>query len=162
MCVCVCVCMCVCRLGWWSVFMCGCICVFFWVFCYFYFLFLFIYFFYPTDKHLFFPLKPPSIPYSCYAFVTILAPPPNRQLSDVTRDGSLSLQEFFTAMHLVVLRRNNIELPETLPPSLYPELLVREKEEEIGEGGGNRRRRRSILMTCIVSFYYETRCIGLL
>ncbi|XP_076032735.1 RALBP1 associated Eps domain containing isoform X5 [Oratosquilla oratoria] len=42
------------------------------------------------------------------------------QLSDVSRDGALSLEEFFTAMHLVVLRRNNIDLPETLPPSLMP------------------------------------------
>lgn len=43
-----------------------------------------------------------------------------RQLADVTKDGALSLEEFNTAMHLVVLRRNNIELPDTLPPSLVP------------------------------------------
>lgn len=48
----------------------------------------------------------------------------DRQLADVTRDGALSLEEFFTAMHLVVLRRNNIELPETLPASLNPVLQV--------------------------------------
>ncbi|XP_023023011.2 RALBP1 associated Eps domain containing [Leptinotarsa decemlineata] len=42
------------------------------------------------------------------------------QLADVTKDGALSLQEFNTAMHLVVLRRNHIELPEVLPPSLAP------------------------------------------
>lgn len=42
------------------------------------------------------------------------------QLADVTKDGALSLQEFLTAMHLVVLRRNHIELPETLPPQLVP------------------------------------------
>nr|CAG4643748.1 EOG090X01QX [Lepidurus arcticus] len=42
------------------------------------------------------------------------------QLSDVTRDGALSLDEFCTAMHLVVLRRNGIPLPEILPPSLIP------------------------------------------
>lgn len=41
-----------------------------------------------------------------------------RQLSDVTKDGALSLPEFKIAMHLVVLRRNNIQLPETLPQSL--------------------------------------------
>ncbi|XP_050697135.1 ralBP1-associated Eps domain-containing protein 2-like isoform X2 [Eriocheir sinensis] len=58
------------------------------------------------------------------------------QLSDVTRDGALSLQEFFTAMHLVVLRRNNIELPETLPPSLYP-MLLRKSSSSGVEGGGN-------------------------
>ncbi|PNF14426.1 hypothetical protein B7P43_G01697, partial [Cryptotermes secundus] len=42
------------------------------------------------------------------------------QLADVTKDGALSLDEFNTAMHLVVLRRNNIDLPDTLPPSLVP------------------------------------------
>ncbi|XP_064628229.1 ralBP1-associated Eps domain-containing protein 1-like isoform X3 [Lineus longissimus] len=41
-------------------------------------------------------------------------------LSDVNKDGALSLEEFCTAMHLVVLRRNEIELPEKLPPSLMP------------------------------------------
>jgi len=44
----------------------------------------------------------------------------NRQLSDVNRDGALSLDEFCTAMHLVVLRRNDIELPDNLPPVLQP------------------------------------------
>ncbi|KAJ8946784.1 hypothetical protein NQ314_008767 [Rhamnusium bicolor] len=42
------------------------------------------------------------------------------QLADVTKDGALSLQEFNTAMHLVVLRRNHIELPDVLPPTLLP------------------------------------------
>ncbi|KAJ8984340.1 hypothetical protein NQ317_012560 [Molorchus minor] len=42
------------------------------------------------------------------------------QLADVTKDGALSLQEFNTAMHLVVLRRNHIELPNALPPTLVP------------------------------------------
>jgi hypothetical protein len=42
------------------------------------------------------------------------------QLADVTKDGALSLQEFNTAMHLVVLRRNHIELPDALPPTLIP------------------------------------------
>lgn len=41
-----------------------------------------------------------------------------RQLSDVTKDGALSLAEFCTAMHLVVLRRNKIALPKQLPPAL--------------------------------------------
>ena len=40
------------------------------------------------------------------------------QLADVTRDGALSLQEFYVAMHLVVLRRNHVPLPDILPPSL--------------------------------------------
>lgn len=42
------------------------------------------------------------------------------QLCDVTRDGALSLEEFTAAMHLVVLRRNNIPLPQNLPPCLLP------------------------------------------
>lgn len=42
------------------------------------------------------------------------------QLADVTKDGALSLQEFNTAMHLVVLRRNHIELPDVLPLQLVP------------------------------------------
>lgn len=42
------------------------------------------------------------------------------QLSDVTKDGCLSLEEFLTAMHLVVLRRNEIHLPDELPPCLRP------------------------------------------
>jgi len=45
------------------------------------------------------------------------------QLSDVSQDGCLSLEEFLTAMHLVVLKRNNIDLPETLPPVLRPAYL---------------------------------------
>ncbi|XP_052834067.1 ralBP1-associated Eps domain-containing protein 1 isoform X4 [Octopus bimaculoides] len=42
------------------------------------------------------------------------------QLSDLNRDGALSLDEFCIAMHLVVLRRNEIELPDHLPVSLMP------------------------------------------
>ncbi|XP_076032732.1 RALBP1 associated Eps domain containing isoform X2 [Oratosquilla oratoria] len=60
------------------------------------------------------------------------------QLSDVSRDGALSLEEFFTAMHLVVLRRNNIDLPETLPPSLMPtDHARRRKSSSSGIDGGN-------------------------
>ncbi|XP_049949509.1 ralBP1-associated Eps domain-containing protein 2 isoform X1 [Schistocerca serialis cubense] len=44
------------------------------------------------------------------------------QLADVTKDGALSIEEFNTAMHLVVLRRNNIDLPDCLPPTLAPPL----------------------------------------
>ncbi len=43
-------------------------------------------------------------------------------MADVTKDGALSLEEFKTAMHLVVLRRNNIDLPDKLPPSLIPSI----------------------------------------
>ncbi|GAB1597321.1 ralBP1-associated Eps domain-containing protein 1 isoform X2 [Argonauta hians] len=42
------------------------------------------------------------------------------QLSDLNRDGALSLDEFCIAMHLVVLRRNEIALPDHLPVSLMP------------------------------------------
>ena len=38
----------------------------------------------------------------------------------MNRDGALSLEEFCTAMHLVVLRRNEIDLPDKLPASLMP------------------------------------------
>ena len=44
-------------------------------------------------------------------------------LSDITRDGSLSLPEFLVAMHLVVAKRNNISLPTSLPPPLLSILL---------------------------------------
>lgn len=40
------------------------------------------------------------------------------QLADVTRDSALSLHEFYVAMHLAVLRRNHIPLPDVLPPQL--------------------------------------------
>lgn len=43
-----------------------------------------------------------------------------RQLSDLNRDGELSLEEFCIAMHLVVLRRHEIEIPDRLPFSLMP------------------------------------------
>ncbi|KAL5010841.1 hypothetical protein ScPMuIL_013146 [Solemya velum] len=42
------------------------------------------------------------------------------QLSDLNRDGALSVEEFCIAMHLVVLRRYDIELPDHLPFSLMP------------------------------------------
>lgn len=41
-------------------------------------------------------------------------------LSDVNHDGALSLAEFCTAMHLVVLRLNGFQLPDELPPQLQP------------------------------------------
>ncbi|XP_071493965.1 uncharacterized protein [Diadema antillarum] len=44
------------------------------------------------------------------------------QLSDVNKDGTLSLEEFCTAMHLVVLRKHNIPLPERLPACLIPKM----------------------------------------
>ena len=39
-------------------------------------------------------------------------------LADVDNDGALSLEEFCIAMHLVVLRRNRVELPNSLPSCL--------------------------------------------
>ncbi len=42
------------------------------------------------------------------------------ELSDVTKDGVLSFAEFCTAMHLVVLRVRNFELPDELPAKLQP------------------------------------------
>jgi len=65
----------------------------------------------------------------------------SRQLSDVTKDGALSLNEFCTAMHLVVLRRNNIALPKQLPASLdplsmNPSSTQQETEEKLVEPAG--------------------------
>lgn len=45
------------------------------------------------------------------------------QLCDVTKDGALDVSEFTAAMHLVVLRRNNIPIPSTLPHCLQPPFL---------------------------------------
>lgn len=42
------------------------------------------------------------------------------ELSDVTKDGALSFAEFCTAMHLVVLRVRNFDLPNELPEKLQP------------------------------------------
>jgi len=38
----------------------------------------------------------------------------------VTKEGALSFPEFCTAMHLVVLRVRNFELPNELPEKLQP------------------------------------------
>ncbi|KAL5281043.1 REPS1 family protein [Megaselia abdita] len=50
-------------------------------------------------------------------------------LSDVTRDGSLSLEEFTAAMHLIVLRRHNIPIPSVLPLCLHPSVIMGEVRE---------------------------------
>ncbi|XP_076079521.1 ralBP1-associated Eps domain-containing protein 1-like isoform X11 [Mytilus galloprovincialis] len=49
-------------------------------------------------------------------------------LSDINKDGALSLEEFCIAMHLVVLRRHEIELPERLPLSLMPYTAFTDEE----------------------------------
>lgn len=46
------------------------------------------------------------------------------QLADVTRDSALSLQEFYIAMHLTVVRRHHLQLPDVLPLTLANELLA--------------------------------------
>lgn len=59
------------------------------------------------------------------------------QLCDVTRDGALDLSEFTAAMHLVVLRRNNIPIPTTLPTCLQPQYLYKSlglPQQEAAEG----------------------------
>lgn len=43
----------------------------------------------------------------------------------MTRDGALDLAEFTAAMHLVVLRRNNIPIPSALPTCLQPRFLYK-------------------------------------
>jgi len=62
------------------------------------------------------------------------------QLSDVTKDGCLSLEEFLTAMHLVVLRRNEIPLPDKLPVCLRPSNLrhsvIDRHNKDLYSGGG--------------------------
>jgi hypothetical protein len=74
------------------------------------------------------------------------------QLSDVTKDGCLSLEEFLTAMHLVVLRRNDIPLPDQLPLCLQPASLKQGVIDRHGKdlyGGG--KQSPSLLGDCVDS-----------
>ncbi|XP_061540414.1 ralBP1-associated Eps domain-containing protein 2 isoform X2 [Phycodurus eques] len=41
------------------------------------------------------------------------------ELSDVDRDGALTLPEFCAAFHLIVARKNGYPLPDSLPPGLH-------------------------------------------
>ncbi|CAG0922642.1 unnamed protein product [Notodromas monacha] len=53
------------------------------------------------------------------------------QLADVTQDGRLDKAEFFTAMHLTVLKRHKIEVPEVLPPCLHPSRILTTEDPRI-------------------------------
>ena len=57
----------------------------------------------------------------------------NRDLSDVDRDGQLNLEEFSTAFHLVVARKNGYDLPKKLPKSLIPKSSVQYQSTETGD-----------------------------
>ena len=56
------------------------------------------------------------------------------QLSDADCDGCLSLEEFCTAMHLVILRRNNVRIPDRLPAQLQPYELLTGPEGDLDGG----------------------------
>nr|CAB3265521.1 ralBP1-associated Eps domain-containing protein 1-like [Phallusia mammillata] len=45
------------------------------------------------------------------------------ELSDMDQDGHLTLDEFCTAFHLVVARKNGYDLPSQLPQALVPTLI---------------------------------------
>ncbi|XP_048855102.1 ralBP1-associated Eps domain-containing protein 2 isoform X1 [Brienomyrus brachyistius] len=48
------------------------------------------------------------------------------ELSDMDRDGALTLAEFCTAFHLIVARKNGYPLPESLPPTLLPSFVEKD------------------------------------
>ena len=52
-------------------------------------------------------------------------------VSDVNKDGTLSLAEFCTAMHLVVARKHKVDLPEQLPACLIPVIGPKQEEGEV-------------------------------
>lgn len=53
------------------------------------------------------------------------------QLSDINKDGMLTLEEFSIAMHLIVLRRNNIPVPDVLPACLVPKVDSRFSKQAV-------------------------------
>ena len=67
-------------------------------------------------------------------------------LSDIDKDGALTLNEFCIAMHLVVLRRNNIELPPQLPPSLLPPISSGDSKLVLSV---NRRKSNDLVNECV-------------
>lgn len=54
----------------------------------------------------------------CDSVLTISTTFVNRQLSDLDKDGALSLDEFRIAMHLVVLIKHGYDLPAVLPATM--------------------------------------------
>ncbi|KAI5637547.1 cytoskeletal-regulatory complex EF hand domain-containing protein [Phthorimaea operculella] len=52
-------------------------------------------------------------------------------LSDINKDGMLTLEEFSIAMHLIVLRRNNIPVPDVLPAPLVPKVDSRFSQQAV-------------------------------
>ncbi|XP_026321684.1 ralBP1-associated Eps domain-containing protein 1 isoform X2 [Hyposmocoma kahamanoa] len=52
-------------------------------------------------------------------------------LSDINKDGMLTLEEFSIAMHLIVLRRNNIPVPDILPACLVPKVDSRFSQQAV-------------------------------
>ena len=54
-----------------------------------------------------------------------------RELSDMDQDGHLTLDEFCTAFHLVVARKNGYDLPQQLPQALVPMLVDVQEEGEL-------------------------------
>uniref|UniRef100_F6PV67 RALBP1 associated Eps domain containing 1 n=1 Tax=Ornithorhynchus anatinus TaxID=9258 RepID=F6PV67_ORNAN len=58
------------------------------------------------------------------------------ELSDFDKDGSLTLDEFCAAFHLVVARKNGYDLPDKLPESLMPKLIDLEDSTDVGDQSG--------------------------
>ena len=53
------------------------------------------------------------------------------------QDGHLTLEEFCTAFHLVVARKNGYDLPARLPQALMPTLIDIEHHHLIEADNGN-------------------------
>ncbi|CAG9788613.1 unnamed protein product [Diatraea saccharalis] len=53
------------------------------------------------------------------------------QLADINKDGMLTLEEFSIAMHLIVLRRNDVPVPDSLPACLVPKVDSRFSQQAV-------------------------------